>query len=131
GEIVKDGSGALVLSSGELEVTHALPKTIHQAVTRRIERLPEPLQELLALAAVLGRSFAFKDLVLLSGEGKEKVEEALERLLADGFLEEERASSGDRLAFVSGVMREVLYAALPRRQRRKLHRRYAEEIEKQ
>src|SRR5207244_2484775 len=67
----------------------------------------------------------------LSGEEREKVDESVERLLADGFLEEERASHGDRLAFVSGVMREVLYAALPRRQRKKLHRRAAEELEKQ
>ncbi|HKC23832.1 MAG TPA: protein kinase, partial [Thermoanaerobaculia bacterium] len=131
GEIVKDGSGALVLSSGELEPSHALPRTIHQAVTRRIERLAAPLQELLSTASVLGRSFAFRDLVLLSGEGKERVDEALERLLADGFLEEERPARGDRLAFVSGVMREVLYAAVPRRQRRKLHRLYAEEVERQ
>jgi hypothetical protein len=127
GEVVKS-DGSLILSSCDLEVSHALPRTIHQAVTRRLERLPQGLQEVLSVASVLGRSFAFRDLALLAESGTEKIEEAVERLVAVGFLEEERASHADRLAFVSGVTREVLYAALPRRQRRKLHKRYAEEL---
>src|SRR5262249_1772187 len=91
GAIVRHASGSLALSSGELVATDALPKTIHQTVTRRIERLPEPLQELLGVASVLGRSFPFRDLALLSGD-RERVEEDVERLMADGFVEEERAS---------------------------------------
>ena len=48
-EMRKD-AGVLVASSGELEPPHALPRTIHQAVTKRFERLPASLQELLQCA---------------------------------------------------------------------------------
>ena len=46
------------------------------------------------------------------------------------MLEEERESRGDRLTFSSGIVRDVLYAALSRRKRRSLHRKYAELVEK-
>ena len=35
---------------------------------------------------------------------------------------------GDRLAFSSGIVRDVLYANIARRKRRALHRKYAEEL---
>src|SRR5712692_2150734 len=38
--------------------------------------------------------------------------------------------SGSRVAFSSGVVRDVLYGAISRRKRRSLHRKYAEEVEK-
>ncbi|MFY9551103.1 MAG: ABC transporter substrate-binding protein, partial [Thermoanaerobaculia bacterium] len=45
------------------------------------------------------------------------------------ILEEERESRGDRLTFASGIVRDVLYAALSRRKRRSLHRKYADLLE--
>ena len=55
---------------------------------------------------------------------------SIDRLILEGILEEERESRGDRLTFASGIVRDVLYAALSRRRRRSLHRKYAELIEK-
>src|SRR5258705_5738593 len=56
--------------------------------------------------------------------------DAIDRLVDEGLLEEERESRGDRLTFSSGVVRDVLYGAISRRKRRSLHRKYAEEVEK-
>ena len=47
----------------------------------------------------------------------------------EGVFEEEREARGDRLAFSSGIVRDVLYGALSRRKRRSLHRKYAELLE--
>ncbi|HTD53642.1 MAG TPA: ABC transporter substrate-binding protein, partial [Thermoanaerobaculia bacterium] len=99
------------------------------AVEKRIERLPEELRDLLSVASVLGKSFDARDLETLA-EGKDKLDDAIDRLVADGILEEERESRGDRLAFSSGIVRDVLYGALSRRKRRSLHRKYAELVEK-
>ncbi len=130
GGIAGDETGMLILAS-ELGITSdALPETIQQVVERQIERLPEELREMLSVASVLGRTFEYRDLEpLLEGrEWRGDPEEAVERLLRSGLLEE-REWRGDRLAFASRVVRDVLYARLPRRRRRALHRRVAAHLE--
>ncbi|MFZ0063879.1 MAG: BREX system ATP-binding domain-containing protein [Pyrinomonadaceae bacterium] len=128
GGIAKDQTGAWSLGAATDLSTGDLPATIQQAVERRIERLPEELREVLSIASVIGKAFDSRDLEVLAGA--KDVEGAIDRLVEEGLLEEERESRGDRLAFASGVVRDVLYGAVTRRKRRSLHRKYAEEIEK-
>ena len=128
GGIARDDTGEWSFSQGTGISSDAMPATIQQAVEKRIERLPEELRDLLSIASVLGRSFEFADLEVLA-EGAGKVEDSIERLVREGVFEEERESRGDRLAFSSGIVRDVLYGALSRRKRRSLHRKYAELIE--
>lgn len=116
--------------SGEVGIaTDKLPATIQQAVEKRVERLPESLRDFLSVACVIGKSFDFRDLETLY-EAKGDAEEMVEQLIAEGILEEERESRGDRLTFSSGIVRDVLYATLSRRKRKSLHRRYAEQLER-
>ncbi|HXG58956.1 MAG TPA: ABC transporter substrate-binding protein [Thermoanaerobaculia bacterium] len=128
GGIVRDDSGTWTLS-GEMAISSdALPATIQQAVEKRIERLPEDVREVLALASVLGKSFDYEDLEAVV-EDEKGLDKTVDRLVTDGLLEEERESRGDRLAFTSAIVRDVLYGSLSRRRRRSLHRRYAEHLE--
>jgi len=129
GGIARDDSGALNLSGAMGISSDALPETIQQAVEARIERLPEDVRDVLQVASVLGKSFEFKDLESVAQDAK-GLDEAVDRLVKEGLLEEERESRGDRLAFASGIVRDVLYGALSRRKRRTLHRAYADLIEK-
>ncbi len=129
GGIARDDSGALNLSGGTGISSDVLPETIQQAVEARIERLPEELRELLSTASVLGKIFEFRDLETLSPEVK-GLDDAVEKLLREGILEEERESRGDRLGFASGIVRDVLYGALSRRRRRSLHRQVGDLLEK-
>jgi ABC-type transport system substrate-binding protein/serine/threonine protein kinase len=128
GGIARDHTGEWTFSQGTGISSDALPATIQQAVEKRIERLPEELRDILSIASVLGRSFDFADLEVLA-EGAGKVEDSIDRLVREGVFDEERESRGDRLAFSSGIVRDVLYGALSRRKRRSLHRKYAELIE--
>jgi ABC-type oligopeptide transport system substrate-binding subunit len=128
GGISKDSTGAWSLATATDLSANELPATIQQAVEKRIERLPESLREILSIASVIGRAFDLRDLETLA-EGKD-VEDAIDRLVEDGLIEEERESRGNRLAFSSGVVRDVLYSGTSRRRRRSLHRKYAEQIEK-
>ncbi len=78
---------------------------------------------------MLGKTLDSKDLETLA-EGDRDLDDDIDRLVREGMLEEERESRGDRLTFSSGIVRDVLYAALSRRKRRSLHRKYAELVEK-
>jgi len=128
GEIAKDDTGAWNFSRGGAISADALPATIQQAVEKRIERLPEELRDLLSIASVLGKTFDARDLETLA-EGAKDLDDAIDRLMREGLLEEERESRGDRLTFSSGIVRDALYGALARRKRRSLHRKYAGLIE--
>lgn len=129
GGIVRDATGAWNLS-GEMAISaDALPATIQQAVEKRVERLPQENREVLAASSILGKSFHFDDLAGLIDD-ENVLERSIDRLVADGLLEEDRESRSDRLAFTSAIVRDVLYGSLSPRRRRALHRRYAEHLER-
>ncbi len=129
GGIARDDTGAWSFSQGTGISSDALAR--HDPAGRREARssgCPRTSRDLLSVASVLGRSFEFGDLEVLA-EGAQKVEDSIDRLVREGVFEEERESRGDRLAFSSGIVRDVLYGALSRRKRRSLHRKYAELLE--
>ncbi len=127
GSISREASGRFRLS-GETEIgAEALPATIQEAVEKRIRRLPEELREVLQTAAVIGKTFDSRDLAALA-KGTD-VDDAIDRLVQQGLIEEERESRGEQLSFSSGVVRDVLYAGLSPRKRRSLHRKCGEALE--
>ena len=129
GGIARGDTGEWTLS-GEMAISSdALPATIQQTVEKRIERLPDEMRDVLSTASVMGRSFDFRDLESLA-DSKGGIDDMVDRLVYEGLIEEERESRGDRLAFTSGIVRDVLYSALSRRKRKSLHRKYAELLEK-
>ena len=127
GGIAKDGSGAWTLSAEASLAADALPQTIQKAVERRVGRLPEDLRDILSVASVIGRSFDVRDLAALAQV--RDIDDAIDRLVEQGLVEEERESRGGLLSFSSGVVHDVLYAGLSPRKRRSLHRRAAELLE--
>ncbi len=129
GGIVRDDTGSYRLSSETALSIEELPVTIQQTVEERIERLSKDLREILSVASVLGKSFEYRDLERLVSD-QENPEAAVEQLIRESFIEEDRQSRSDRFSFSSGVLRDVLYSSLPRRRRRALHKKHAEEIEK-
>jgi serine/threonine protein kinase/ABC-type transport system substrate-binding protein len=129
GRIVRTDTGSWSLSRETTISSELLPPTIQETVAKRIERLPEERREVLSIASVVGRSVDFKDLEILA-EGVNNLEDMIDKLVMDGFLEEQRGSRGDQLDFSSGIVRDVLYSQVPRRKRRSLHRKYAEILEK-
>jgi ABC-type transport system substrate-binding protein len=130
GVLIPFENGRLVVS-GDLEMTFdSLPATVQQTIEARMRKLKEPLQEVLSAASVLGKTFESADLVFLL-EKDEKVEDAIDALIADGFLEEDRETyRSDRLLFSSAMVRDASYARLSRRRRKAYHKKYAEELER-
>ena len=66
GGIAEDDMGTLSLSSEMGLSSDALPETIHQVVEKQIERLDAGEREVLSMAAVLGRTFEYRDLEALA-----------------------------------------------------------------
>jgi ABC-type transport system substrate-binding protein len=108
---------------------YQLPQSIHQAVERRLDRLSGELRRVLQAVAVLGRGCDYRELEVLLPEAAD-LDAAVGQLVRRGFLEERKELGRERLRFPSGVVRDVIYGATPRRLRRQLHLACAEHLER-
>ena len=130
GALRRAGDGNWMLSGDPASVREALPETIQEAIEARLEQLSENRLALLRTASILGRRFDVAALeALSSGVSGDELDEALDELIHEGLLEEDRTSRQDHLIFTSRWVREILEHGLSRRRRRILHRRYAEWLE--
>lgn len=133
GSLARDDSGVWILSGEAATSRDAVPQTVQQVISARIDRLPSDHRHILATASVLGRSFAFEDLDgLATAVGTEAVdlEPVVDALIESGHFVERSVGRVETLQFASSVVQEVLYAGVSRRRRRLLHRRHAEDLER-
>jgi adenylate cyclase len=100
--------------------TEAVPETIHDLLTARIDRLAEPLKRTLQRASVLGREFTVGLLEAITPAG-EDVHGAVTELVALELLHEKELFPELRLAFRQGLVRDVAYGGLLRKSRAELH----------
>jgi class 3 adenylate cyclase/tetratricopeptide (TPR) repeat protein len=107
---------------GEMDV----PESVRSVIGQRLSRLSDDTQEILAEASVLGQTFAFDDLATMSGRSEDEVEQALTEAETLGLV---REIGHDRYAFDHALTQQSLYAELPGRRRRKLHRATGEALE--
>lgn len=104
-----------------------IPRSIQDAVQRRIDPLGEPAQHLLALAAVMGRRFDFGLLQMLTDMNESELLPLVKQCMSAQLIVEE---SADQFAFRHALTRETVYASLLRRERRAMHQRVAETLER-
>ncbi|MEM1178647.1 MAG: ABC transporter substrate-binding protein [Acidobacteriota bacterium] len=126
--LLVDGSSGLKLAIDEGLLSGPLPATLQQAAEAHLGRLDEEMWPALEAAAVIGRRFPYADLEDLFDDA-DALDDAVDRLVALGVLEEDRRQRKDELHFPSAVMREVVLRRLSRRRRRRLHSRHAEALE--
>ena len=104
-----------------------IPRSIYDAVQQRLKALDSQAREVLVLAAVAGRRFEFDLFCELSGLDETDLLDLMKMLIAARLVVEE---PGDRFAFRHALTREAIYSGLLDRERRRLHRRLAEAIER-
>jgi ABC-type oligopeptide transport system substrate-binding subunit/DNA-binding SARP family transcriptional activator len=119
----------LVLEEGRWQGDYArisradlpLPAGVSETIRARVRWLDDEVQEVLPLAAVLGREFDFEPLDALWRRGEEATLEALDVLLRRRLIGEGTGALGRDYAFTHHKIQEVIYADLPLRHRQRLH----------
>ncbi len=105
-----------------------LPESLNQLVNLKLARLDEPVLELIRQAAVIGNEFTFDLLERVSGQDEDTIMDGLEKAVKEGLIGESQKRE-DEYHFQDAALRFVLYDAMPRRRRRKLHLQVAQAIE--
>lgn len=103
-----------------------LPRTLEALLRQRVASLAADVQELLAMAAVLGRRFDQALLQQVVGVGEPELLRRIKPLIAAQLVVEE---APDQFGFRHALTREAIYGGLLARERRALHRAAAAAIE--
>ncbi len=110
-----------------------LPGGVRQLLQARVNAVGDMSRQLLAAAAVIGRSFAFDSLRNVSGRSEEETVAGLEAVEAGGLIRELRDSdepaAEPRYDFSHELLRRVIYEDTGLARRRLLHRRAAETLD--
>ncbi len=121
GRLVReDGRFRLEGAIGKL----AVPESLRGLVGARIDGLPAAERALLQDASVLGQSFTIDALAALTGQRVDELVDRLRGLVRREILaldEDPRSPERGQYVFVQGVIREVAYETLARRERRERH----------
>ncbi|MGQ0600558.1 MAG: helix-turn-helix transcriptional regulator [Anaerolineales bacterium] len=104
-----------------------IPRTVQDAVERRVRDLSASARATLTLAAVAGRRFDFALLQKLTGHDEAELLTLLKELIAAQLVTEE---SAEVFAFRHALTRQAVYAGLLARERRTLHFTVAETMER-
>jgi predicted ATPase len=133
GKLYREGNRWCWTSLDEIQV----PQSVRLTVLERVNKLPTPVQDLLRLAAVVGREFDFNTLEQASGLDEEALIDALEAAERAQLIGEVKTQSlvsaqagGMRFAFAHGLISAALRENVSGLRRVRLHRRIASAIEK-
>jgi class 3 adenylate cyclase/tetratricopeptide (TPR) repeat protein len=104
--------------------TLTVPETLHALIAARLDSLDPDDRSVATTASVLGLSFTLPALQAVTEQPEAELEAALERLIRHQLLLMEadpRSPERGQYKFVQGVIREVAYGTLSRRDRRAMH----------
>lgn len=109
-----------------LEIVRILPHKVRQVIQERLNQLSPSAQELICLAAAIGRSFKFNVLMQAMQADEETLVHALDELWRRRIIREQGTDTYD---FTHDKIREVVYTAMSLARRRLSHQRIAQAFE--
>ena len=132
-EVAKEllDSGQVLENATDLVIPYeiTLPESVQEVVKQRISRLSTETQTLLHQAAVLGQTFQFQHLQIMSDLKSRQVLEILDAALERQLLQEVPGEAALRFSHIE--IQRVLYNSLGQLRRQILHRRAGEALEQQ
>jgi class 3 adenylate cyclase/tetratricopeptide (TPR) repeat protein len=126
---------AVVKANGDWQVTENLasgqiPTTVQATIQARIDRLGENERWVLRMAAVIGLEFFHEMLAAMADMSPDlAVDEALDELRRQEFIEERAFWPEMRYAFQHALIQQVAYEGLVARHRQQLHRQAGQALE--
>ena len=115
----------LLLERGEQGGIQAIPPTLQQSLTARLDRLG-PARDVAQIGAVIGRGFSYSLLRVVAGIGDEQLQTALERLAEADILLVQGLPPDSDYRFKHALIADAAYENLLKSRRQVLHRRVAE-----
>ncbi|HVT19300.1 MAG TPA: AAA family ATPase [Thermoanaerobaculia bacterium] len=125
--LVEERDGAYVLS-GPFQPL-AIPDNLQEALMARLERLATA-RPVAQLGAAIGREFSYEMLREVAELDDEGLARELDRLVAAGLLYRRGLLRRARYVWKHALIQEALLQSLVKRQRRQVHKRIAEALEK-
>jgi predicted ATPase len=117
----------LLLERGEQGGIQAIPPTLEQSLTARLDRLGAA-REVAQVGAVIGRSFSYKLIRIASGIEDAPLQAALERLAEADVLLSEGHTPDSLYRFKHSLIQDAAYEGLLKSRRQTLHRRIGEAL---
>ncbi len=117
----------LLLERGEHGGIQAIPPTLQQSLTARLDRLG-PAREVAQIGAVIGRGFSYGLLRALAGMEDAALQTALERLAEADILLVQGLPPASEYRFKHALIQDAAYENLLKSRRQVLHRRVAETL---
>ncbi|MGZ3356135.1 MAG: ATP-binding protein, partial [Isosphaeraceae bacterium] len=103
----------------------AIPEGVRQVIRKRLARLGDEANRVLAYSSVLGHDLTLPKVAAVAGRDQDLALDLLDEALAAHVLREQ----GDGYAFAHPLIQETLYKGLSGPRRRQLHRRVGEALE--
>jgi tetratricopeptide (TPR) repeat protein len=104
-----------------------IPQSVKEAIGHRLDRVSQNSNEVLRVAAILGKVFTFNELSAAAEQNEDVLLDALDEATNAQLI---AAGSDDSFTFTHDKIREVLYEELNPIRRRRLHRHVAEGLER-
>jgi len=106
-----------------------IPEGIREVIGRRLARLSPECNRMLTLASIVGGSFPWAIVAVVSGEDEDRLLDLLDEALAAQVIRE-RADGAGSYEFVHALIRQSLREELSAPRRARMHRQVAEANEK-
>jgi class 3 adenylate cyclase/tetratricopeptide (TPR) repeat protein len=107
----------------------AVPESIQGIIAARIDRLEEHLKQIMQVASVIGREFAYRILQTITGM-QEELKSSLINLQGLEFIYEKQLFPELEYIFKHALTQEVAYKSLLQKRRKEIHEKIGTAIEK-
>jgi len=128
-ETGSDHIGATTVSRGPLQVLE-VPDTLHAPLMARLDRLGPAAKEIAQLGATIGREFSYDLVLSVAQKSDAEMRVALGRLEEAGLVFRQGTPPQAVFQFKHALLRDAAYSNLLRSDRRHLHKRVAEALER-
>ncbi|MDX2169760.1 MAG: TOMM system kinase/cyclase fusion protein [Deltaproteobacteria bacterium] len=106
----------------------AVPATLRDLITARLDGVSVAARETAQLASVLGREFRYEYLRAIALQPEAAVRADVRELVNAGLLYQRRSARAESYLFKHALLRDVAYESMPRPARQTLHERTADTL---